>query len=89
MNNHEKNREIAKILGFEFIQPDHDKGIYYEQVNYPNDWMDEKNSYPCVDLPDFVLMLRQARNIAKIYKNGIPTDFQQRQVSFIKDEGVK
>ena len=69
MTKAEQNIEIAKILGFEFLE---DK---LGQVIYPDNWKEEEKVMPVTTIPDFVKMLEDVRKIAAMYKYGIPTQF--------------
>jgi hypothetical protein len=67
MKTHNQNIEIAKILGFRFLEDG--------QVIYPDNWYDEVKVIPVKSIPDFVTMLDNYRKIADGLKYGIPTDF--------------
>jgi len=75
MTNSEKNIEIAKILGFKFIEDQTESGTNFKYIRYPESWTDEIKVQPVTSLPDFIEMFKQARKIAKMYEYGIPTDF--------------
>lgn len=69
MTKQEKNIEIAKILGFVFLEDQ------FNQIRYPEEWQDAVCGVPVINLPDFVEMLEQARKIARMYELGLPTEF--------------
>ena len=71
MNNKYKvNREIALLLGFKFTKPKPKRGLDFEQVTYPNDWIKETWHSPVREFPDFLEMIKRYREIKEICDNG-------------------
>jgi len=71
MSNKEINIEIAKLLGFKFIEPA--EGVKFTQIVYPDSWKDEIKAMPVTKLPDFLALMQKSRHIDKMFNYGIPT----------------
>ena len=71
MSNKEINIEIAKLLGFKFIEPT--EGFKFTQIVYPDSWKDEIKAMPVTKLPDFLALMQKSRDIDKMFNYGIPT----------------
>ena len=69
MTDKEKNIEIAKLLGFKFIEPT--EKCNFTQVIYPEDWKDEVKAFPITTVPDFLNILKQSREVNKMFKYGL------------------
>lgn len=74
MKKSEINEQIALILGFEKIEACPEKGVPFVQWRYPENWRDEICAIPVTTIPDFVELLDQGREIAEMYRFGIPTE---------------
>jgi len=72
MTKAEKNKEIAKILGFVETLPKNNMG--FSQWKYPSGWKEEIKSLPVTTVPDFITLMDQGRLIADMFRYGIPTE---------------
>ena len=72
MTRKEKNEAIAKILGFKKHPVRPNSGISTPQWSYPDDWYDEIRGIPNTEVPDFIQMIDDCREIANKYKYGFP-----------------
>ena len=70
MTRKEQNEEIAKILGFKKYPVRKGSGINTPQWGYPDKWRDEIRASPCTEVPDFIQMINDTREIADKYKYG-------------------
>ena len=74
MKKSEINEEIALILGFKKHNPNPKKGVHWTQWEYPDEWVDEICAVPVHSIPDFVELIEQSRQVAKLYRYGIPKE---------------
>ena len=62
------NEKIAKMLGFKKYSIKN--GV--KAWEYPKEWKDEITSSPMMCIPDFLKMIKQNRDISKMFCYGIP-----------------
>lgn len=75
----EKNEAIAKILGFKKYPARKHDGINCVQWSYPEAWRDEVRGSPNTEVPDFIQMIDDTREIADKYRYGFPRVHEKRE----------
>ena len=79
MTRKEKNEAIAKILGFKKHPVRKGSGFNTPSWSYPEDWEDEIRGIPNTEVPDFIQMIDDTREIATKYKYGFPRVHEKRE----------